>query len=91
MDRRVIFNNSGDFATVSSEEMGGPVADSTESLHNESAVRDTLREADLVNKRLVGGHFADSVVNTETGGFSATTDTTVLDELTSAATFGVDI
>ena len=91
MDRGVILNNSGDLATVSREEVRGPVSDSTETLDDESAVSDTLRETNFIDESLVGGHLTDSVVNTETSGFGTTTDTTVFDELTSAATFRVDI
>lgn len=87
----VVFNNGGDLATIFDQEVRSPIADSTETLNNESAVFDTFGEADFLDESLVRGHLTDGVVDTETSGFSATIDTALSDELASAATFSVDI
>jgi hypothetical protein len=91
VDSRVVFNNGGHNTTVLLKEVGGPVSDSAESLDSEGAALDTLGETDLLVEGLVGGHFADSVVDTETSGLVTSVDTALSNELTSAAALSVDI
>mgnify|MGYP001626769115 CR=1 FL=1 len=91
VDGRVVLNNSGDFATVFLNELRGPVADSTESLDDETFVLNTSREATSVDERLGCEELTNSVVNTKTSGLGTTSNTTLRDEFTCAAALGIDI
>ena len=92
VDGRVVLADSGNLATVLLDELGGPVANSAETLDNESLVLDAERlESALLDEGLLVEELTGGVVNTESGGFSASLDTALLDELSSAAAFSVDV
>jgi len=91
VDGRVVFNDSGDQTTVLLDELGGPVADGTEALDDEGLVLDASGEANAVGESLGVEEFTHSVVDTETGGLGTAGNTTLGDELTSAASLGVDV
>lgn len=91
MDGGVVLNNSGDFATVLLNELRGPVADSTESLDDESLALNASREAASVDEGLGSEKLANSVVDAKTSGLGATSNTTLRDEFTSAAALSIDI
>jgi len=90
-DSRVVLDNSSDLTTILLQEVGSPVADSTEALNAEGAALDALGEANLFDESLVAGHFTDSVVNTEAGGFGTASDTTLSNKLASAAALSIDV
>ena len=87
----VVLDNSGNLATILLNEFGGPVTDCTEALYNEGLVLDTKVKIATINEGLGVKKLTDGVVDTETGGLSSTGNTTLRDEFTSAAAFGVDI
>jgi hypothetical protein len=60
-------------------------------LHNKSLTFDTKSAINLLAEVLIGKHFTNAVVDTETSGLSATVDATLLDVLSSAAAFSVDV
>lgn len=91
VDSGVVLNDSGDQAAVLLDELGGPVADSTEALDDESLAIDTSGEANAVSESLGVEEFTHSVVDTETSGLGTAGNTTLGDELSSAASLGVDI
>jgi hypothetical protein len=67
VDGRVVLNDSGDLATILLDELGGPVADSTESLDNEGLVLDSEVKTASIDESLGLKHLTDGVVDTETG------------------------
>jgi len=91
VDSRVVLADGGDNATFLLEEDGGPVSDSTETLDTEGLVLASKGKSDLVNKGLGVEEFSNGVENTKSGGFGTSLDTTLLDELSSAASFRVDV
>ena len=88
---RVVFNDSGDDTTILLDELGGPVADGTETLNDEGLVLDSKVEVDTIDKGLGVKELTDGVVDTKTGRFGSSSNTTLGDELTSATSFSVDI
>ena len=91
VDGRVVLNDSGDLTSVLFDELGGPVSDSTEALNDEGLAFDTSGELASVSEGLGVEELTDGVVDTETGGLSSSGNTTLGDELTSAAAFSVDV
>jgi hypothetical protein len=91
VDGGVVLTDSGDDGSFLLQELGGPVSDGTESLDDESLVSASKGESDLIDKGLSVEEFLNGVENTESGRFSTSLDSTLLDELSSAAAFGVDI
>ena len=91
VDGRIVLNDSGDLATILLDELGGPVADSTESLNDKCLSSDSEIKVDSINESLGIEKLTDGVVDTETSRFSSSLDTTLGDEFTSAATFSVDV
>jgi hypothetical protein len=71
--------------------MGCPVSDCTKTLHDESLVFDTRSNTYLIAVVLVAQQLTGAVVNTKTSGFSSATNTTLLDKLTCAAAFSVNV
>lgn len=91
VDGRVVLDHSGDLATILLDELGGPVADSTEALDDESLVLDSLGESRSFAEGIGVEEFTDGVVDTEAGGLSAASNTSLGDKLASAAALSVDI
>jgi hypothetical protein len=91
VDGTVVFNDCGDLGTVLFEELCGPVSDSAESLNDEGAVLDTFGKFDLIAEVSVACQLTDCVVNTETSGLVTAVDTTLSNELASAAALSVDV
>ena len=87
----VVLNDSSDFTTVLFDELRSPVADSTETLDVEGLSSDAEIKATAVDKGLGVEHFTDGVVDTKTSGLSTASDTTLRDELASAAALSVDV
>mmetsp|Transcript_34300 Transcript_34300/g.45174 ORF Transcript_34300/g.45174 Transcript_34300/m.45174 type:complete len:322 (+) Transcript_34300:732-1697(+) len=87
----VVLDDSGDLTAILLDELGGPVADSTEALNDEGLALDAKVEAAAVDKGLSVEHLTDGVVDTETSGLGTSGDTTLGDELASAAALGVDV
>jgi len=89
---RVVLADGGNFTAILLDELAGPVADSTKALDNESLVFDAeSREAARVNEGFLVEKFACGVVNTESSALSAAFDTALLNVLSGAAAFGVDV
>jgi len=88
---RVVLNNGGNLATILLDELRGPVADGTETLDDEGLALNTQGETTAVDEGLCAEHLADSVVDTEASGLSAASNTTLGDELASAAALSVDV
>ena len=91
VDSRVVLNDSRDLAAILLDELGCPVADSTESLDDECLVLDAKAQVDTVDERLGIKELTHGVVDTESGGLGTAGDTSLGDELTSAAALSVDI
>jgi len=91
VDGRVVLNDSGDFSTVLLNELGGPVADSTEALNNERLVLDSETKIDTFNEGWGVEELTDSIVDTETSGLGSSGNTSLGDELSSAAALSVDV
>jgi len=91
VDSRVVLNYGSDLASVFLEELTSPVSDSTKALNNEGLSLDANLAADLVAEGFVAEKLADAVVDTKTGRLGATVDTSLGDELSSAATLSVDV
>jgi hypothetical protein len=87
----VVFNNSRDNTLVLLEEVSSPVADSAETLDDEGFILNSKSAVYLLAVILVGKQFTDAVVYTETSGLSTTSDTSLSDELASAAALSVDV
>ena len=87
----VVLNDSGDLTTILLDELGGPVADGTETLDDEGLVLDSEVEVATIDKGLGVEELTDGVVDTETSRFGSSGNTTLGDEFTSATSFGVDI
>ena len=77
VDSRVILNDSCDLSSVLFNKFRGPVADSTESLNNEGLTVNTTGKTDSVCKALGVEKLTDGIVDTETGRFGSTFDTTL--------------
>ena len=91
VDGGVVLDDGSDLATIRLDELGGPVADGTEALHDESLVFYAQAEIDAVSEGLGIEELTHGVVDTETSGLSTAGDTTLGNELSSAATLGIDI
>jgi len=91
VDGGVVLTDSGDDGSFLLQELGGPVSDGTESLNNKGLVLASDGESDLIAERLSVEEFLNGVEDTESSGFSTSLNTTLLDVLSSAASFGVDI
>ena len=91
VDGRVVLDDSGDLTTIGLDELGGPVADSTEALNDESLVLNSEIEVDSIDERLGVEELTDGVVDTKSSGLSSASNTTLGDELASAAAFSVDV
>ena len=91
VDSGVVFDDGCDLGTILFKELGSPVSDSTETLNDKGTIFDTLGKATLVSEVLVAAEFADSVVDTETSRLVTSVDTTLGNELTSAAALSVDV
>jgi hypothetical protein len=92
VDGRVVLADGGDLAAILLDELGGPVADSAETLDDESLVLDSSGlETALLDEGLLVEELTGGVVNTESGGFSASLDTALLDVFSSAAALSIDV
>ena len=91
VDGRVVLNHGRDQAAILLDELGSPVADCAEALHNEALARDASGEVDTVGEALGVEELADGVVNSETRRLGASGNTALRNELASAAALGVDI
>lgn len=92
VDSRVVFNNSDNETAIFLDEFGSPVSDGTEALDNESLARDSLSSEFSGLDEGVGLHeLSDAVVDTKSSTFLASGNTTLVDELSSAAAFSVDV
>lgn len=91
MDGRIVFDDCGNFSSVLLNEFGGPISDSTESLNNEGLTLDSCSETTLVSEALCVEESSCSVVDTKSSGLSSSFDTSLGDELSSAASLGVDV
>ena len=91
VDGGVVLDHGGDLATILLDELGGPVADSTEALDDEGLVLDAKVEANAVDEALGVEELTDGIVDTETGGLGSAGDATLADELASAAALSVDV
>ena len=88
----IILDDMGDLATISLEELGRPVTDITKALDREGLARDAqLIIICLIDKALCVQQLTDAVVDTESCRFSTAGDTSLSDELTSAASFEIDV
>ena len=87
----VVLNHSSNFATVLLDELGGPVADSAEALNDEGLTLDSFGElyAFVEGRSIQEG--TNSVIDTETSGLSAASNTSLREELARAATLRVDV
>jgi hypothetical protein len=89
---RVVLDNANNFSTVLLHELGSPVADSAESLDDDSLASKTLTiKVRLLNE---GGHAEEllgAVVDTEASGLSAAFNATLGGELTSHTTLSIDV
>lgn len=91
VDGGVVLNHSGDFTTVLLDELGSPVSDSTEALNDEGLALDTFGELNALVEGLSVKESTNSVVDTETGGLSAASNTSLREELARAAALSVDV
>lgn len=91
VDGGVVLDDGGDLATILLDELGGPVADSTEALHDEGLVLDAEAKAAAVDEALGVEELTDGVVDTETSGLGSAGNATLGDELASAAALSVDV
>jgi len=88
----VVLDDTNDFGAVLLEELGSPVADSTESLNDDGFICYThISEFGLFDKGFDFEELLDTVVHTETSGLGTAFNTTLRGELASAATFSVDV
>ena len=91
VDSGVVLNHSGDLSTVLLDELGSPVADSAEALNDEGLTGDASLKAASLDERVSVEEFTDGVVDTKTGRFGTASNTSLGDELASAAALGVDV
>ena len=91
MNGGVVLDDSGDLTTVLLDKLGGPVAYSTEALDNEGLASDSEGKMDTVSEGLGVKELTDGIVDTKTGGLGSACNTTLGDELASAAAFSIDI
>jgi len=77
VDSRVVLNDCRDFTTILLNELGGPVADGTESLDDEGLVLDAEAKVDTVGEGLSIEELTHGVVDTETGGLGTAGDTSL--------------
>ena len=91
VDGGVVLDDGSDLATILLDELGGPVADGTETLNDEGLILDTKAKIDARSEGLGVEEFTDSVVDTETSRLGTTSDTALGNELSSAASLGVDV
>ena len=91
VDGGVVLNDSGDLTTVLLNELGGPVADSAESLDDEGLASNASGKLASVDEGLGAEELTDGVVDAETGGLGTTGNTSLGDELSSATALSVDI
>merc|ERR1712166_308298 len=88
----VILNDTNDNTSIFREELSSPVANCAEALDNERLSRDSLgSEFGSLDERVGLQELSDAVVDSESGTLSASANTTLVDEFTSAASFGVDV
>ena len=91
VDGRIVLNDCGNLSSVLLNEFGGPVADSSETLDNESLVFDSSGETALVSERLCVEELTDGIVDSKSSGLVSSGNSSLVDELTSAASLGVDV
>ena len=91
VDGGVVLDDGSDLATILLDELGGPVADGTETLNDEGLILDTKAKIDARSEGLGVEEFTDSVVDTETSRLGTTSDTALGNELSSATSLGVDV
>jgi len=92
VDGRVVLTDSDNDTTVFVDELSSPVADSAESLDDESLAVETLcSHLCGFDKRVNAHKFLDAVVDTKSSALSTSADTALVDELTSGASFSVDV
>jgi hypothetical protein len=91
VDSGIVFDDCGNDSSVFFNEFGAPVSDSTESLNNKGLALDSWSETTLVSEALCVEESSGSVVDTKSSGLSSSFDTSLGDELSSAASFGIDI
>jgi len=91
VDGGVVLTDSSDNGSFLLQELGSPVADGTESLDDKGLVLASKSHAASVDESLSVEELLNGVENTEPSGFSTSLDSSLLDELTSAASFGVDV
>lgn len=91
MDGRVVLNDSGDLTTVLLEELGGPVANSSEALNNEGAVLNAFGKTNFINKGLVASQLADGVIDTKASRLITAVNTSLGNKFTSTTALSVDV
>lgn len=92
VDGRVVLNDSNDDTAVFLNELGGPVSYSSEALDDESLASNTLRsELSRLDEGVSPQELLDAVVDTKASALSTSSNTTLVDEFTSAAAFSVDV
>ena len=92
VDSGVVLNDTNNFSSILLEELGCPVADSAESLHNNSLASDAhITNARLFDEALNVEALLDAVVDTETSGLGTALDTTLGRELSCGTTLSVNV
>jgi len=91
IDRTVPFGNTDQGATVPRDEVRGPVSDVSESLHDDLLSLQAGDDAVFGHQLHVIDQFANSVVDSQTGGFSSTSNTTLVHGLSGHASLGINV
>jgi len=92
VDGRVVLDDSDNDTAIFLDELGGPVSYSSEALDDESLASDTLgSELGRLDEGVSPQELLDAVVDTKASAFGTSSNTTLVDEFTSAAAFSVDV
>ena len=92
VDGGVVLGNGCDNAFVLLDEVACPVADGTEALDVECLTSNALGlEKTLLDKRLLVEKGADAVIHAKPGAFGASSNSALVDEFASGASFRVDV
>jgi len=91
VDGRVVFADCGNFSSILLNELARPIADGSETLHNEGLVLHADSKSTLVCESFHVQQFTSGIVDAETSALSAALDTSLLNVLSSAAAFCVDV
>jgi len=92
IDGGVVLDDTYNDTSILLEEFCSPVADSSKALNHEGLSRDSLcSKLGLLDKRISSKELLDAVVDSESSTFSTSSDTTLVNEFTSAAAFSVDV